>query len=142
VKVVGVPSLNLYNLIDRGKDKDFMLVDLERDVFSLLAVTNSDISLYRQKPITEDLSDEQASMDLWKDIVQEVENTAKFVESKEKRKISCLWVRTGVFGSAEGILSGLEDMCQCPVKTIESSIKSNLPLEEKRLLTPLLGQLT
>lgn len=141
VKVVGVPSLNLYNLIDRGKDKDFMLVDLERDVFSLLAVTNSEISFYRQKPITENLSEEQASMDLWKDIVQEVENTAKFVESKEQRKISCLWVRTGAFGSAEGVLSGLENMCQCPVKTIESSIQSDLPLEEKRLLTPLLGQL-
>jgi Tfp pilus assembly PilM family ATPase len=142
VKVVGIPSLNLYNLIDRTKDKDFMLVDLERDVFSLLAVTNSEISFYRQKPITEDFSDEQVSMDVWKDIVQEVENTAKFVESKDKRKISCLWIRTGVFGSAEGILSGLEEMCQCPVKTIESSIKSSLPLEEKRLLTPLLGQLT
>jgi Tfp pilus assembly PilM family ATPase len=141
VKVVGVPSLNLYNLIDSEKDKDFMLIDLERDVFSLLAVTNSEISLYRQKPITEDLSDQQASLDLWKDIIQEVMNTAQFVESKEKRKIVCLWVRTGVFGSAEAILSSLEDRCQCPVKTIESSFKSNLPLEEKRLLTPLLGQL-
>jgi Tfp pilus assembly PilM family ATPase len=142
VKIVGVPSLNLYNLIDREKDKDFMLIDLERDVFSLLAVTNSEISLYRQKPITEDLSDQQASMDLWKDIVQEVENTAKFIESKEERQISCLWVRTGAFGSAEGILKGLEDMCQCPVKKIESAFKSTLPQEEKRLLTPLLGQLS
>ena len=142
VKVVGVPSLNLYNLIDSEKDKDFMLIDLERDVFSLLAVINSEISLYRQKPITEDLSDPQASVDLWKDIVQEVENTAQFVESKEKRKIACLWVRTGVFGSAEGVLSGLQDMCQCPVKTVESTLKSDLPLEEKRLLTPLLGQLS
>jgi predicted transcriptional regulator len=141
VKVVGVPSLNLYNLIDREKDKDFMLIDLERDAFTLLAVTDSEISLYRQKPITEDLSNQQSLMDLWKDIAQEVENTAQFVESKEKRKITCLWVRTGVFGSAEEILSSLEDRCQCPVKTIESSFQSDLPLEEKRLLTPLLGQL-
>lgn len=141
VKVVGVPSLNLYNLVDSEKDKDFMLVNLERDVFSLLAVTNSELSLYRQKPITEDLRDEQTSADGWKDIVQEVENTAKFVESKDRRKISCLWVRTGTFSSAEDILSSMEEMCQCPVKTIESSIKYDLPLEEKRLLTPLLGQL-
>jgi hypothetical protein len=81
-------------------------------------------------------------MDLWKDIVQEVENTAQFVESKEKREIACLWVRTGVFGAAEDILASLEEMCQCPVKTIESSFKSSLPLEDKRLLTPLLGQLS
>lgn len=142
VKVVGVPSLNLYNLVDSEKDKDFMLIDLERDAFSLLAVVNSEISLYRQKPITEDFIDQKASTDQWMDIVQEVENTAQFVENKEKRKIKCLWVRTGVFGSTENILSSLEEMCQCPVKAIESSLKSDLPLEEKRLLTPLLGQLS
>jgi hypothetical protein len=141
VRVVGVPSLNLYNLIDSEKDKDFMLIDLERDAFSLLAVTNSEISFYRQKPITEDFMDQEASTDPWMDIVQEVENTAKFVENKEKRKINCLWVRTGVFGSAENIISSLQERCQCPVKAIESSLKSGLPLEEKRLLTPLLGQL-
>lgn len=142
VRVVGIPSLNLLNLIGTEKDKDFILIDLEGDVFSLLAITNSEISFYRQKPITQDFTDEKASMDQWMDIVQEVENTAQFVENKEKRKIKCLWVRTGVFGSAENILSSLKDRCQCPVRTIESSIKSNLPLEEIRLLTPLLGQLS
>jgi Tfp pilus assembly PilM family ATPase len=140
VRVVGIPSFNLYNLIDSEKDKDFMLIDLERDAFSLLAITNSEISLYRQKPITADFIDQEASMDHWMDIVQEVENTAKFVENKEKRKIKCLWVRTGVFGSTEGILSSLEERCECPVKAIESSMKSTQ--EEKRLLTPLLGQLS
>jgi len=142
VRVVGIPSLNLFNLIDREKDKDFMLINLERDAFSLLAITNSEISFYRQKPVTEDFMGEKASMDQLMDIVQEVENTAQFVENKEKRKIKCLWVRTGVFGSAEHILSSLEERCQCPVKAIESSLRSNLPLEEKRLLTPLLGQLS
>jgi len=142
VRVVGVPSLNLYNLIDSEKDKDFILVDLERDVFSLLAVTNSAISFYRQKPITLGLSDQTVSMDEWMDIVQEVENTAQFVENKEQRKIKCLWIRTGEFSSAEDILSSLKDRCQCPVKTIESSLKFNLPPEEKRLLAPLLGQLS
>jgi hypothetical protein len=141
VRVVGVPSLNLYNLIDSEKDKDFMLIDLERDAFSLLAIINSEISLYRQKPITADFMGE-ASRDHWMDIVQEVENTAQFVENKEKRKIKCLWVRTGIFGSAESILSSLEERCQCPVKAIESSLKLNLPQEEKRLLAPLLGQLS
>lgn len=142
VRVVGVPSLNLYNLIDSEKDKDFMLIDLERDAFSLLAITKSEISLYRQKPITEDFMDQKASMDQWMDIVQEVENTAQFVENKEKRKIKCLWVRMGGFGSAEDLLSSLEERCQCPVKAIESSLEFNLPQEEKRLLAPLLGQLS
>jgi Tfp pilus assembly PilM family ATPase len=142
VQVVGVPSLNLFNLIDREKDTDCMIMDLERDVFSLLAITNSQISLYRQKPITKDLIDQETSRDMWMDILQEVENTAQFVENKEKRKIKCFWVRTGVFGSADFILSTLGERCQCPVKTIESSFKSSLPMEDVRLLTPLLGQLS
>jgi hypothetical protein len=142
VRAVGVPSLNLFNLIDSKKDKDFILIDLESDVFTLLVVINSEISLYRQKPITADFLGKEATKAQWMDIVQEVENTAHFVEDKEKRKIKCLWVRTGVFGSAEDILSSLEERCQCPVRAIESSLKSNLPLEEKRLLTPLLGLLS
>lgn len=141
VMVVGVPSLNLYNLIDSEKDRDFILLDLERDVFSLLAITNSEISFYRQKPITE-VAEQNVSTDEWMDIVQEVENTAQYVENKEKRKIKCLWVRTGLFGSAEAILSVLQERCQCPVRTIESSFESNLPPEELRLITPLLGQLS
>jgi hypothetical protein len=142
VRAVGVPSLNLFNLIDSKKDKDFILIDLESDAFTLLVIMNSQISLYRQKPITADFLDKETTKAQWMDIVQEVENTAHFVEDKEKRKIKCLWVRTGAFGSAEDILSSLEERCQCPVRTIESSLKSNLPLEEKRLLTPLLGLLS
>jgi Tfp pilus assembly PilM family ATPase len=142
VSAVGVPSHSLYNLIDSEKDKDFMLVDIESDAFSLMAVTDSEISLYRQKPITTGFLEPDAIKNQWLDIVQEVENTAKFVEDKEKRKIRCLWVRMGAFGSTEDILPRLEEMCQCPVKAVESSLTVSLPVEEKRLLTPLLGQLS
>lgn len=142
VKAVGVPSHCLYNLIDSDKEKDFMLVDLESDAFSLLAVVDSEISLYRQKPIAADFPSSEISKDQWMDIVQEIENTAKFVEDKEKRTLKCLWVRTGTFGAAEDILSKLREMCQCPVKTVESSVKARLSVEEKKLLTPLLGQLS
>ncbi len=142
VRAVGVPSLSLYNLIDSEKDKDFMLIDIESDAFSLMAVINSEISLYRQKPIVTGFLEPETTKNQWLDIVQEVENTAKFIEDKEKRKIRCLWVRTAALGSAENILSQLEEMCQCTVKAVESSVTDPLPLEEKKLLTPLLGQLS
>lgn len=141
VRVVGVPSLSLYNLVGSTKDEDYMLIDVEKDSFSLLGVTNSDITLYRQKPFSEDFHDDKDFAEKWRNVVQEIENTTNFIEDKEKRKISCFWVRFGVFEAGEEALGILRDHCGCPVNPIESALSSQLPSLDKKLLSPLIGQI-
>jgi len=141
VGIVGVPSLSLYNLISGAHDEDYMLIDVENDSFSLLGVVNSEVSLYRQKHFAEDFHDDRDFEDKWTNVVQEIENTANFIEDKEKRKISCFWVRFGVFDQGEEALKVLKDQCRCPVHPIESALSSELPELEKKLLSPLIGQI-
>jgi len=141
IRVVGVPSLSLFNLISGTKDEDYMLIDVEHDSFSLLGVINSEVTLYRQKHFAEDFHDDKDLDEQWRNVVQEIENTVNFVEDKEKRKIGCYWVRFGVFEPREEALRILRDHCSCPVNPIESALSSQLPSLEKKLLSPLIGQI-
>jgi hypothetical protein len=125
VRVVGVPSLSLYNLVGCTKDEDYLLIDVENDSFSLLGVINSEVTLYRQKHFAEDFYDEKDFDEKWKNVVKEIENTANFIEDKEKRKISCFWI----------------NRCGCPVNPIESALSSQLSSLNKKLLSPLIGQI-
>jgi len=141
ISVISVPSLSLYNLIGNTKDEDYMLIDVENDSFSLLGVINSEVTLYRQKHFAEDFQDDKDFDEKWRNVVQEIENTANFIEDKEKRKISCYWVRFGVFEPGENALGILRDHCRCPVNPIESALSSPLPSLDKNLLSPLIGQI-
>lgn len=141
VRVVGVPSLSLYNLVRGTEDENYMLIDVENDSFSLLGVINSEVSLYRQKPFSEEFHENKDFDEKWSNVVQEIRNTANFIEDKEERKISCFWVRFGVFEPGEGALEILKDHCRCPVNPIESALSSPLPPLDKKLLSPLIGQI-
>lgn len=139
IRAVGIPVLGLSNLIDWKKEKDFLLVNIEKDSFGLLAVTNSEASLYRHKPLM--ILKEDDLTVRTKNIVQEIENTAHFIEDKEKRNVAKVWVRLGGTESEEGMFSSLETRLSFPVKNIHSLLKLKLRNEEKEILAPLLGQL-
>jgi hypothetical protein len=72
--------------------------------------------------------------------VKEVENTVNFVEDREKRKIRSFWVRLGLL-EEERILSQLQERSSLPVTGIESRLTANIGLREKKILSPLIGQI-
>ncbi len=141
VKVIGIPSLSLLNLLDWQKEKDFVLVDVENEAFSLIAVGDSEISIYRQKPMSAEFADSEGLEQNAENIVQEVMNTVNFIEDKEKRKIASFWMRIGVMNFNEEIFSKLEARLAFPLKKIESALPLKLSMMEKKMLSPLLGQL-
>lgn len=140
VKVAGIPSLSLCNLLDWDKEQDFALIDIEEDAFSLTGVVNAEIALYRQKPlVVEDM--EAGTLDQKiENIIQEVENTANFIEDKEKRKIASYWIRLGMVDRGEELYKNLKERLQLPLKRIETSLALDIAIEDKKMLSPLLGQ--
>jgi len=139
IGAIGIPVLGLSNLIDWAEEKDFLLVNIEKDSFGLLAITNSEASLYRQKPLMAMYQDNLTAR--VQNIVQEIENTAHFIEDKEKRSIAAIWIRLGGFGLEEEMFSNLEKKLSFAVKSVHSLLKYELRDEEKMILAPLLGQL-
>jgi hypothetical protein len=138
--LVGVPILALANLIDLRKEKDFFLINIERDSFGLLAVAASEIFLYRQKPLM-GRRKESRLKDNIQNIVQEIENTAQFIQDKERRDVASIWVRLGLLEPELDIFSQLESSLSFPFKRVESLVDLRLPEQEKRILAPLWGQL-
>ncbi len=140
IKSVGFPLLGLSNLVNWNEEKDFFLVNIERDSFGLLAVTNAEPSLYRQKPLIA-RQDEKYLLERVRNIVLEIENTVQFIRDKEKREIASIWIRFGLLESEQELLSSLESRLSFPIRNIDTLVGVSLSSREKRILAPLIGQL-
>jgi Tfp pilus assembly PilM family ATPase len=142
VRTVGYPSLGLSNLFQNEEEQDLILINIEEDSFSLMALTRSVISLYRQKPFAFDIQDKESIPFIVENIAQEIETTANFVEDKEKRIVNSLFVRIGLLEGEDKIFSLLEEKLRLPVHPIESFLKFSHSRDLKRMLSPLIGQIT
>lgn len=140
IKSVSFPLLGLSHLVNWNKEKDFFLVNIEKDSFGLLAVTDAMPSLYRQKPLLARQNDRYL-LERVQNIVLEIENTAQFIRDKEKREIASIWIRSGLLDPDAELMSNLESRLEFPVNKIEALVNLDLPSREKRILAPLIGQL-
>ncbi len=142
VRLAGVPSLSLLNLMDSEKEKDFILLDIEDDSFSLLAVIDGQAALYRQKPFGVDAVGEAEATAKADNILQEVVNTINFIWDKEKKKIASVWLRLGILQAGDGLFGRMEERLALPLRRIESSYPQELEAGNKRILAPLVGQIS
>ena len=127
--------------MDKEKERDALLINIEEDSLSLIAVINSEIVLYRQKPFILSSQSDFFGPQAVETIVKEVENTVNFVEDKEKRKVQSFWVRLGLMHKGEEMLSLLNEKSSFPFKGIKEGLTSKLGSEEKQILSPLFGQI-
>ncbi|MFB0565581.1 MAG: type IV pilus biogenesis protein PilM [Candidatus Aminicenantaceae bacterium] len=141
VRTIGVATLCLFNLLERKEEDNVMLVNIEEDYISLVAILNSEISLYRFKPFVIESETRLSFSQKINSIVQEVENTVNFVKDRENKGINSFWFRLGMVNQEKGVLSILREKLPYPVKDVETSIKLELTSKEKGILSPLIGQI-
>lgn len=141
VRGVSSPVLSLYNVMSREGDGEFLLINIEEESLSLVAVINSEIVLYRQKPFGLESKEAMFSNQIIESIVKEVENTANFIEDRDKKKVDSLWVRLGVLGLEDEIFSKLKKKLSFPLRRIDVPLVSNLAIKERQFLSPLIGQI-
>lgn len=137
---VETPVAGLYRSVDWDRKKNDLLVNIEVDALSLLAVAKGEIVLARQKAVhlgSVDMSPDSHEM---KTIIQEIDNTAKFIEDHEKQSIDRLRIRVGYIEGEDKLLAGLKSGLGFPVKEISPRKKLSLGSKERRVLSPLLGQ--
>jgi len=141
VGIVGVATLNLLNLIDREEEGNFIVINLEEDYISLMAFLDSEIALYRVKPLVRESQAKVPFSKKIEDIVKEIKNTANFIEDREKKKINTFWVRLGIVNPEEEILPILKERLAVPLKAIEALPTSGFNFLESQILSPLIGQI-
>jgi hypothetical protein len=139
VRAIGVPTLSLFNLVRKDKGKNWLLINIEENSLCLMAVVNSEIVLYRLKSYIP--ASEVDVSGFVENIIKEIENTVFFVEDREKAKVHSLSIRVGLLENDEKILRLLKERLSFPLKGIESRLDAELGLQEKKILSPLFGQI-
>ncbi|MEN6312109.1 MAG: hypothetical protein ABFD80_11285 [Acidobacteriota bacterium] len=138
VGTVTIPSLSLVNLLDGGTDESALILNIESDGLSFLAVMDGGWALYRQKALGTDLpAEERISL-----VVQEVENTVHFLEDKERKRAAKIRVRSELWEEGPLVVSRLKDVLALPAEMIVAASPEDWNAGERAMLAPLVGQVS
>lgn len=140
VGIVANPVIGLYHCVDWPEEKNILLINIESDSLSLLAVVNEEIVLARQKGgfLSEDEPDGEAPE--IRNIIQEIDNTIHFIEDHDHHRIDAIQIRIGFVEGGEKIFNTLKNHLEYPVNKVSSSLRFSLSAEDQNILSPLLGQ--
>ncbi len=141
VGLLGAPTLSLLNLVRWEEEKDVIIANIDDDSLSLIAATDSKLSLYRNKTFAKERRGEPRVEDKVDLIVKEIENTIHFVEDREKRVLHSLWLRAGLREGQEEVLTKLGQRMSISIHAIGAPALGELPLAERTILAPLAGQI-
>jgi len=140
VRSVSVPALLLSRLVRPDNPGNILVVSCEEDHVSLLALLGGELSLYRIKPLP--AGGAGAMNAPWRrdQIIREIETTMNFIEDKEQKRITGLWIRPIAW--PEGADAAADLRARWPTLEISSEFPGpeTLPPSERRILAPLIGQ--
>jgi hypothetical protein len=137
--LVTAPSLTLVNLVRRDGRTSGVLLNLEEDALTLLALADPGWSLYRQKDIGPPGgagADERGD-----NIVREAENTIRFLEDRDKTKMERLWVRCAAAAELPEIVGRLKERIALPIEPVDYQAPEVWTDAHKAILAPLIGQI-
>jgi len=140
LRSIGLPVLGLFNLLDRDREKDVLVANIEEEAVSLLAVLDGQAVLYRFKPFLAGAGLKVSSLE--ESVIKEVAGTSAYVEDREKKKIKTLWLRSGVGGDASALAQALEKKLDLAVRLLEPPASFGLTSRERHFLAPLFGHWT
>lgn len=141
VGILTTPTLSLLNLIDWEKEKDFLLVHVDLDSTSLVAVSGGQLSLFRLKPNLADAERAGFGRIETRALLTEIENTIHFFEDREKRSLGALWLHASSADFLATLQEELEGHLPFPVKQFQLPHPFRRSATEEVLLVPLFGQL-
>jgi hypothetical protein len=137
--VVTAPTISLLNLLDWENEKDLLLANIEEDSLGLMAVSHGEPALYRLKTFPGARGEGFRLSQKIEAAVQEIENTAHFIEDREKRAVRTLWVRSGLSRGKEDVLAGLRIGLSLEVRPVQVPSSSGLAADMNGFLAPPAG---
>ncbi len=136
--LVTVPSLALVNLVRREGPGAGILLNLEDETLTLLALSGPGWALYRLKDVG--ASGGSGPGERAENIVREAENTIRFLADKEKVKVESLWLRCAAVAESGEIAGRLRERTGLQVETVDYEGPSVWTEAHKAVLAPLIGQ--
>lgn len=136
--VVTAPSLALVNLIRRDGRANSIVLNIEDETLTVLALTDPGWSLYRQKDIG--LPGGAGADERGDNIVREAENTIRFLEDRDRTRVEGLWLRCADAAELTDIISRLGKRISLPIEPVDYAAPAAWTDAHKAILAPLVGQ--
>lgn len=136
--LVTAPSLALANLIRRDGRANGVLLDIEEETLTVLALADPGWSLYRQKDIG--LPGGAGAQERRDNIVREAENTIRFLEDRDKTRVEGLWLRCADVAQFADITARLRERISLPIDPVDYTAPEAWTDAHKAILAPLVGQ--
>lgn len=136
--VVTAPSLALVNLVRRDGRANGVLLNIEDETLTVLALADPGWSLYRQKDIG--LPGGAAAAERRDNIVREAENTIRFLEDRDTTRVDGLWLRCADAAEFAEILARLRERISLPIEPVDYTAPDPWTAAHKAVLAPLIGQ--
>jgi hypothetical protein len=139
---VTVPSLSLANLVAGAPEPaDGILLNMAGDYLSLMAVTDSEWTLYRQKALGSGGPSSWTSEETIRQAVLEIDNTVHFLEDREHARAGKVWLRVGFPDEGGEIPARLRERQTLPVELIDFPAPDGWQAHERTILAPLAAQI-
>jgi hypothetical protein len=142
VRAVGIPAPSLVNLLQGDQARNALIVNVEADSVSLLAVLDFEISLYRFKPFLPDALSSMLPAQKFETIINEVENTVHFIEDREKKKVDAVWVRAAIPKSEGDLLAFAKGRTALAWRPFPPAGPPMVDADDAQVLFPLIGQVS
>jgi hypothetical protein len=136
--LVTSPSLALINLVPRTGPGTGVVLNIEHEIMTVLAVSGPGWSLYRQKDVG---CRAGAADDRGETIVREAENTIRFREDRDGTKVESLWLRCAALEEYGAVAAALRERLTVPVQPLDYRAPEAWTDAHKALLAPLIGQI-
>jgi hypothetical protein len=136
---VTVPSLALSNLVPQSRRGNAVLLNIEDEILSILALADPGWSLYRHKdvgPPGRTAPDERGD-----NIVRDAENTIRFLEDRDRVRIDGLYLRCAAAAELPEITARLRERIALPIVPVDFSAPEAWSDAHKAVLAPLIGQI-
>jgi hypothetical protein len=136
--LVTAPSLALVNLVPTEGRKNGVLINIEDETLTVLALAAPGWSLYRLKDIGAPVA---AAGEREENIVREAENTIRFLEDRDRTRVERLWLRCAAAVELPQIMARLEERIALPIEPVAYRAPEVWTETHKAVLAPLIGQI-
>jgi hypothetical protein len=136
---VTAPSLALVNLVPPDGRPNGVLLNVEDETLTLLALAAPGWALYRQKDISgpgRAVPDERGE-----NIVREAENTIRFLADRDRTRVERLWLRCAAAVELPEIMARLRDKIELPIAALDYRAPEAWTEAHKAVLAPMVGQI-
>lgn len=135
--LVTAPSLALVNLVPPDGRTNGVLINIEDETLTVLALADPGWSLYRLKDIG---APGAAAGEREENIVREAENTIRFLEDRDRTRVERLWLRCAAAVEQPEIKARLGERIALPIEPVDYHAPEVWTDAHKAVLAPLIGQ--